>query len=390
MESEKQNELLDFIKLFLAKNEVVAIRQSVDEEYKQKKTVKSFTNEVSDISPEFAKELTQHVYSALLCLCDLSYIIAHLFKDTAGTNKDVQTKLQVEAETKLKSFPFNFKWTTIYGYTGSENQTEDATCVLSWSEDRSLIIVAFHGSISETMWEYFNKTGDWGSNFSYHPIKASEICELRDEIPEDIEFHGGFARNYASVHRELTEKIKSLIKLNAPNDNGPWILFTGHSKGGAMATIAAAAVKNLLLKCNMTSVRCGVVALSSPRAIHGDRSQAWVHETLGQSNILRINVNYDVVPLLPTDRMLQFRHVGVCKIDELTDVFERIKILYQVDLKTWGKLLDVHKWASLHYGDPFRIGDNVLRFDPEIILPLECIKAPTKTNNPLLAYYSSF
>ena len=117
-------------------------------------------------------------------------------------------------------------------------------------------------------------------------------------MPGDIEFHGVFIRNYGSVHRELTERIEALLKQNVPNGGTSWVTFTGHSKGGEMATIAATAVKNFSSTRTMLSVRCGVIAFSSPRAIHGDGSQAWVHETLGQSNILRINVDYDVVPLL--------------------------------------------------------------------------------------------
>lgn len=185
----KHDELSNIIKLLSGKHGVVDARKCIEKDQVEKrKGAQSLLEPLNEISLEFSHVLTQPVYSALLCLCDLSYAYAHLYRDTTDEDKDAQTFLKNAAELKLKKFSFNFDWTTIYGYTGSEDQTKDATCVLCWSEDRSILIVAFHGSISETMWQYFDKTGDWGSNFHCQQIKVDEICDCEMRCQETLNF----------------------------------------------------------------------------------------------------------------------------------------------------------------------------------------------------------
>ena len=166
---------------------------------------------LNEISTEFSNVLTQSVYSVLLSLCDLSYAYAHLSRETTDEDKDAQFFLKNAAELKLKKFSFNFGWTTTHGYTGSEDNTKDATCVLAWSEDRSLIIVAFHGSISETMWQYFDKIGDWGSNFHCQPIKVDEICDCEMRCQETLNFTVGSSETMEVVTESSLKELKHFL-----------------------------------------------------------------------------------------------------------------------------------------------------------------------------------
>ena len=223
---------------------------------------------------------------------------------------------------------------TLYGRTGSNNQREDATCVISCSEDESVIIVAFHGTVTINMKEVFRLKSDWGSNYRF--AKMSAIKKFPTEvsgIPDFVRFHGGYFRNYHSVHDELLAELKLLASQRLNNgENGAiqrqkWIIFTGHSKGAGMATIAAGIIKSHVTQCNeMSDVNIGVIAFSSPKVVNGSRTESWLYDILGcRNNIIRIIVDNDIALNYPP-KILGYRAVGCVHEEELSSVVRRLTV----------------------------------------------------------------
>jgi hypothetical protein len=335
------------------------------------------------ISPELRAVLTADVYTALQALCELSYSMAYLYRgENSLVCQQAANNLKKLADDKLARVPnLSFQSDIIHGLTGNNNQKPDATCIVNWTVDKSLIVVSFHGSTSDKLFDFVDPTGDWGANLDYIPVKAQDLPDLAPyaDVPGDVEMHGSFARNYASVHDRLKRFIRCLLE-NKKDPMTPItnIIFTGHSKGAALTTLAAAAITSYLKQNAVNYGQVFVVAFSSPRIMHNDRSQAWVHEMLGQTNILRINTSQDIVPLLPMDWLLHFRHVGVCRVDSTAAMLERVSKLYNVKFSHWWQWGNINAWATLHYGDNLRVKEMLL-FDSDIVMPFGEIDKPERT-----------
>jgi len=70
------------------------------------------------------------------------------------------------------------------------------------------------------------------------PIEPEKVG-LTMNIPK-IKIHRGFGRNYESIHKILCQKIQNILsQLSAEDRIRTWIWFTGHSRGAAVASLAA-------------------------------------------------------------------------------------------------------------------------------------------------------
>ena len=123
-------------------------------------------------------------------------------------------------------------------------------------------------------------------------------------------FHYGFKVAYESILSSLLDQLKLILELN-PKFN---LVFTGHSLGGAIATIAVA---DLLLKdtvkcqkslyaLSIPSFRVSLITFGTPRVGNENTSQLFRQLKLRSS--YRVTNRNDPVPRLPP-RSIGFQHV---------------------------------------------------------------------------------
>jgi len=121
--------------------------------------------------------------------------------------------------------------------------------------------------------------------------------------PPGIHVEQGFLKAYMSLRRETLSAIKSA---RASCGDGCEILFTGHSLGGVIATLAAADVAE-----EAWSGRVQLYTFASPRV--GDAAWAgWASGVLQASSGTppwRMRRQLDMVPALPPQSM-GYAHVG--------------------------------------------------------------------------------
>ena len=109
--------------------------------------------------------------------------------------------------------------------------------------------------------------------------------------------HYGFLLQFNSLKKNLNKEIKNYISNEIENE--PEIIFTGHSLGGALATIASLFYKDMYPKININCITFG-----SPRV--GDNIFSNLFDKLIQNSVRIIN-NNDPIPCVPTS--LRFKHV---------------------------------------------------------------------------------
>lgn len=146
-----------------------------------------------------------------------------------------------------------------------------------------LIVLAFRGS---------QELEDWRTNFSTR-LKQFSIKTKMEPLEEDWtpprgQVHRGFQSAWHSVEDKV---IQQLEKWNKGQAAQMPLLITGHSLGGALATVAAASLVKQKFKIQ------GVYTFGQPRV--GD----WIFATeiglLLQGKVFRFVNNNDIVPHIP-------------------------------------------------------------------------------------------
>ena len=290
--------------------------------------------------------LNESVYKATKYMCDLSFAKAYLYNiqhyssisnSSNNSSRSESAKRQARFVERMKSDEnelvdklgeLNFKsHKTLFGRTGSNNQREDATGVISCNEDESVIIVAFHGTVTINKKEIFRMKSDWGSHYNFLKIKAAKKFPTDvSGIPDYVKFHRGYCRNYLSVHDELLKELKNFQSLR--NESGisnkqKWVVLTGHSKGACMATIASAVIKSFMMQSDEArDINIGVIAFSSPRVIKGSQTENWFYEKINRHSVIRINVDNDFAIKLPS-KLFGYTEVGSLHEEKLADVKKR-------------------------------------------------------------------
>ncbi|KAI3434617.1 hypothetical protein D9Q98_002684 [Chlorella vulgaris] len=117
---------------------------------------------------------------------------------------------------------------------------------------------------------------------------------------------GGMLKTANGVYKQLT---KALAEVD-PSGKKP-VYFTGHSLGGALATLNAAMLHTWTTPSTTNNTVAAVYTFGSPRA--GGAAWATAYRTMGLFNMtLRYVYNRDVVPLVPQDSTpgKAYDHVG--------------------------------------------------------------------------------
>lgn len=166
------------------------------------------------------------------------------------------------------------------------------------AKHRDLIIVAFRGSDE---WQ------DWLDNLNL------------PAIPHNLgRVHRGFQMALEDVWFEMLETVKSF------KDNYQTLWITGHSLGGALATLAAAEQVVEDRPFN------GVYTFGQPRCV--DREMARNINLEAKSRIFRFQNNNDIITRVP-QRIMGYSHVG-------TFLYIDVNKKLHIDIHWWNQFLD--------------------------------------------------
>ncbi|KAE8376789.1 hypothetical protein BDV26DRAFT_282394 [Aspergillus bertholletiae] len=97
------------------------------------------------------------------------------------------------------------------------------------SKDLPVLVIAIRGSASAV---------DHMVNANYEPRNADDFIDISRLMPENaatLQVHSGFLNSAKALDEIVSQKIKTYIRRNASNYSH--ILFTGHSAGGAVASL---------------------------------------------------------------------------------------------------------------------------------------------------------
>ena len=130
-----------------------------------------------------------------------------------------------------------------------------------------------------------NQFVDWFDNFNLFPVQ---------------ELFGGFHRGFWNSVEDVWDIVFSAYKTANAAHKKP-LFFTGHSLGGAMATVASAKLIHLGLPFIST------YTFGQPRVL--TRDTARIFDVEGKSRFYRFHNNNDLVTRLPS-RSMGYRHVG--------------------------------------------------------------------------------
>ncbi|KAL4459318.1 hypothetical protein ABPG74_017931 [Tetrahymena malaccensis] len=152
--------------------------------------------------------------------------------------------------------------------------------------DRGQIVITFRGSTRTlTNWIY---------NFDVKksPFEKCQNCSI----------HSGFLKTYNDIKDQLLKNLDNLISKYpaAP------IIISGHSLGGAIATIAAIDIQHFLNERSYQNVIKEVHTFGSPRV--GNQAFAEYYNQLIPQTARVVN-NQDIVPHLPPNK-IGYYHVG--------------------------------------------------------------------------------
>ncbi|KAI8897182.1 Alpha/Beta hydrolase protein [Globomyces pollinis-pini] len=189
---------------------------------------------------------------------------------------------------------------TILTRSINNKETEGAGFV-GYNTNLNLIIVSVRGSANAKNWAnniqlWTSTVDDWGK------VTPALLEENNRDFPSDAKVHAGFEKTYLSIRTDLQRAVQSL-SVKYPTYK---IVFTGHSLGGALATMAAADfVENF---GGSFADRISLYTYGQPRV--GNREWAnYIQSTPFASRMYRIQRRGDLVVQIPYQWM-GFYHSG--------------------------------------------------------------------------------
>ncbi|KAI0028365.1 Alpha/Beta hydrolase protein [Vararia minispora EC-137] len=201
--------------------------------------------------------------------------LVHYFK-YASTSYSLIILPRPNGQTLVTTASLNDILTDSHGYIARDDKKKE-------------IVLAFRGSVTPT-------------NFITDALfKLVAVDGPHISAPNDTRIHFGFQ----SAWNTLADKATTIVREQLAAYPGYAVVTTGHSLGGALASLAAVAVKQahptvyvLLLVCEIFEPRTGNAAFA-----------AFVNGLIGSKNIYRVVHSYDGVPTM-VPRALGYRHSG--------------------------------------------------------------------------------
>ncbi|DBB14800.1 TPA: hypothetical protein ACH3X3_004409 [Trebouxia sp. C0006] len=149
---------------------------------------------------------------------------------------------------------------SLYGLTDSELFWElqmDTRCLMGWSQDK--IVVSFRGTASMKNAEADMQV--W--RVTHPPVRGHHWMFTRPLV------HVGFLKSWLAggLNDKVVGRIMQLVHARPawPHAKPLKIYVTGHSLGGALATLAAFDIKQALLKANRGEVKLLCYSFGAPR-----------------------------------------------------------------------------------------------------------------------------
>ena len=172
-------------------------------------------------------------------------------------------KSDTSTDTQNKKYIFNAK-NDVHGFIEYKNNK---------------IIVAFRGTASITNWVNNIK-------FLKDPYINCKKCNV----------HKGFYQSYKSIQK----KVMLLVDVYRFANENADVIITGHSFGGALATLSA-------VELNQRGIKADLVTFGSPRV--GDNNFAKYANQIIKGRSLRVTYKDDIVTVIPP-QAIGFKHVG--------------------------------------------------------------------------------
>lgn len=168
-----------------------------------------------------------------------------------------------------------------------KNEDPEFQSIIGFDKNSAQAMTVEHEKYIAVVFRGTNEWEDWLDNINV--------------IPTDRLF-GSFHRGFYQSVMDLWAKIeKSVKKFRATKKRPVW--FTGHSLGGAMATIAAA------IYVYEDRPFSGVYTFGQPRCMNREAARIFNMET--KERFFRFQNNNDIVTRIPA-RAMGYSHVGNC------------------------------------------------------------------------------
>ena len=170
--------------------------------------------------------------------------------------------------------PPNFIVANVYNsyYTKGKNFV---AAVTYYNATDSSLIVAFSGSVTASQID---------ADFIFELIVTNSL--LPSITDTSVKSHKGFTTVYANMKNSLTADITNYVNNGLKN-----IIFTGHSLGGALVTLAVLDLSSIIQNTNIT-----IYTYGSPRV--GNTNFVNLYN-LTYPNTMRINNTEDIIPQIP-------------------------------------------------------------------------------------------
>ncbi|WCJ24161.1 triglyceride lipase triglyceride lipase [Euphorbia peplus] len=208
-----------------------------------------------------------------------------------------------------------------------DNESTDTQVAIWRDSARKRLVVAFRGT-EQTRWK------DLLTDLRLVPAGLNPE-RIGGDFKEEIQVHSGFLSAYDSVRTRIISIIKQSIGYNDNGEEPPvkWRVYvTGHSLGGALATLLALELSSSQLsKCGAISVT--MYNFGSPRV--GNRKFAEVYNQKVKDTWRVVN-HRDIIPTVP--RLMGYCHVAqpvYLAAGELIDALENLELSkdgYPVDV----------------------------------------------------------
>lgn len=146
---------------------------------------------------------------------------------------------------------------------------------------------------------------------------------MPNPVYTNMTIHNGFCKEYKALQKKLfTDQLYSEIQIK--NSAEGWhVLFTGHSLGGALATLCLADF--LLHRAAVKVNKIALVTFGAPR-VGNTYFANWINNSLLHMN-LRVEVQYDPFTTLPAENGGTFSHCGKSvSIKPGNERFERVSV----------------------------------------------------------------
>jgi hypothetical protein len=165
-----------------------------------------------------------------------------------------------------------------------ENKKPDYIVYHTLINKKKTLVVAFRGSFT----------------FADYRTDINGVLRTHFMIGDkEISVHRGFGKKYESYAECLSGTVECALTYGIEE-----ILVTGHSLGGALASLTALHLKSLNF-----GIPIKLITVGSPR-VFATKSANVAEDIIGRENILRIWRKGDIFTSLPPGRTL-YRHIGI-------------------------------------------------------------------------------